>query len=146
MSKKIAILLLVNLLLLVIGCSLHSEKFYLEDKYYGNNDFIEVDNLTDENYILYVYNSFCSFPKPCADVFQEFMQENNVVFLSMPIDKYKTTKLYSEVKYAPTIIIVESGKIIAYLDAESDDDIDKYQDVQKFSEWISKYIYLEKGV
>ena len=33
---------------------------------------------------------------------------------------------------------------MAYLDAEKDDDLDKYQDLDEFTKWIEKYIYSEK--
>ena len=51
--------------------------------------------------------------------------------------------IYQKVKYAPSIIIVRDGHIVDYLDANSDDDLDKYQDVNEFEKWISKYIYLK---
>ena len=40
---------------------------------------------------------------------------------------------------------VEEGKIVAYLDANDDKDLDKYQDSKIFEEWINKYIYTEES-
>lgn len=70
------------------------------------------------------------------------MNKYEIRFLSIPFENFKNTSFYNKVKYAPSIIIVKKGKVIAYLDANSDDDLRKYQDVDKFSEWIKKYIYL----
>ena len=62
----------------------------------------------------------------------------------MPFDEFKDTYLYDTVKYAPSVIIVHKGKVVAYLDAENDDDLKKYQDTLEFKDWLSNYIYLEK--
>ncbi len=72
------------------------------------------------------------------------MQKYKIDFLSMGIDDFKKIDLYSEVKYAPSIIIVDKGKIVTYLDAESDEDSEKYHDPDKFEDWISNYVYLTK--
>lgn len=124
-------------------------KFYLDSKYYNGNSFIKVSNsdvsvFSSESYVLFTYNHYCSLPIPCETVFEEFMKKNNISFLSIPIEDFKKTWIYQKVKYAPSIIIVRDGHIVDYLDANSDDDLDKYQDVNEFEKWISKYIYLNK--
>ena len=48
-------------------------------------------------------------------------------------------------KYAPSVLIIKDGKIVTFLDAEKNSDIEKYQDIDKFTEWVSKYIYLKKN-
>ena len=62
----------------------------------------------------------------------------------MPFSEFKNTYLYDTVKYAPSVLIVENNKIIAYLDANKDDDLEKYQDVNKFKDWINNYINISK--
>ena len=44
-------------------------------------------------------------------------------------------------KYAPSIIIVKDKEIVSYLDANSDEDLDKYQDEEAFESYLNKYIY-----
>ena len=72
------------------------------------------------------------------------MKDNNIKFLSIPFEEFKNTYLYDTIKYGPSIVIVKKGKIITYLDANDNEDLEKYQDVSKFKDWISEYIYLEK--
>lgn len=148
MIKKI---LLFILIILITGCSntkhYDTNKVVLDDIYYNKGNFIDIDSKYIDNehhksYVLFAYNSFCTFQIPCEDIFKEFMVKYKIDFLSINIDEYKKTKLYNTVKYAPTIIIVNDGKIIAYLDAESDADLNKYQDVKEFEEWINNYIYI----
>ena len=147
--KKI-IICLISIFLLV-GCSAVEDKIYLTDKYYdnSNNSFLEIDedkikDLNDDTYILYVFNSFCKFSIPCDSIFEEFMKNNNISIISIPYDKNKKTDFVKKVKYAPTIIIIHKNKIVAYLDADKDEDVDKYQDIKAFTNWVNQYVYLEK--
>ncbi len=144
MYKKIISILFI---ILLVACT--KEKIYLDDEYYNNGEYIEVDSNyfndnSHKNYIIYVSNTFCMFSVPCADIFEEYMKKYNISFLSIKIDEYKKTKFYEKVKYVPTVIIVRDGKILSYLNAESDDDINKYQDISEFESWVNKYIYYEK--
>ncbi len=141
--KKILLLIAIFLL---VGCS-NNKAFYLTDKYYNKGDFIEVneeDINYDESFVLYTHNSYCALPIHCETIFKGVMEKYKIDFLSMTFEDFKETDFYKKVKYAPSIIIVKNGEIITYLDANSNDDLEKYQDVIKFEEWIQKYIFLEK--
>lgn len=145
--KKLVLCLI--LLFIICGCDKDSSgKFYLDNKYYGDGEYIEVESSdirkNNDSYVLFTYNNFCTLAVPCEDVFEKFMKENDISFLSMPFDEFKDTYLYDTVKYAPSVIIVHKGKVVAYLDAENDDDLKKYQDTLEFKDWLSTYIYLEK--
>lgn len=144
----IKIILLV-LVFLLGGCQKDPYLFSLEDKYYQGNEFIEATyediNLSlqnKESFLLYTYNNSCSFQVPCADIFQEFMDKYNISILSISFQEFKETSLYEEVKYAPSVIIVYQGKVVSYLKADSDDDNDKYQDVDVFTNWIKEYVII----
>ena len=144
------LLIIILLLLVLCGCNKESNdsKFYLNKKYYNTGEYIKTKsssiNNNKDSYILYTYNNYCSLAIPCEDIFEEFMKQYKIDFLSIPFDDFKDTYLYDKVKYGPTIIIVKNGKIVSYLDANNDEDIEKYQDVEKFKDWVSNYIYLEK--
>ena len=140
--KKIVLLITIFLL---VGCT-NNKEFYLEDKYYHNGDYINVsssDIKDNESYILYTYNNFCVLPVHCENIFKEVMEKYKIDVLSIPFDDFKNTSFYQEVKYAPSILIVKKGELISYLDANSDNDLEKYQDTTKFEEWLRKYIVLE---
>lgn len=154
MKKKLLIIvpifiILVIIVLIKIPNNKKIEKFYLEDKYYDSNGLIKIDSNTykdikKESYLLFTYNNYCKFNIPCEDIFETFSNDNNIAILSIPFAEFKKISLYRKVKYAPSVIIVKNGHIIAYLDAESDEDLNKYQDVSAFTDWINKYIYLTK--
>lgn len=147
MKRKIFI---VITLFLLTGCSKSNDKFYLDNNYYGINDFIKIDeNKVNElqknkaSYVLFTYNSYCTFQVPCDDIFLEYMKNNNIRFNSISYEDYLKTDLVKTVKYAPSVILINKGNIVAYLDAENDEDLNKYQDTLEFTNWINQYINLK---
>lgn len=121
---------------------------YLSSEYYESNSFIQIDHtdiskLNKKNYVLFTYNNYCTFPISCESIFEKFMNEENIAFQSIPIEEFKKTSFYQEVKYAPSVMVISRGRIISYLDANSDLDLVKYQDVDEFRKWIGEYIYFD---
>lgn len=145
--KKLLIIIIG--ILLVTGCSDKIEKFHLDKNYYGANEYIPVTKENIEanrgNYLLFVYNNACSFGVPCEQIFEEFMIQENIAILSIPYTDFKDTYLSKEVKYAPSVIIVNNKKVITYLNASKDEDVDRYQNVEAFKKWLEEYIYLTKS-
>lgn len=156
MKKKciiigIIVFVIIISFLLCFRLKNNKDKFYLSNKYYNNGSFItetsvEVQKLVNnkESFLLFTYNNYCTLPIPCEDIFKEFSKNNNIDVVSIPFSDFKNTSLYKTVKYAPSIIVVKEGKIVSYLDAERDDDLNKYQDVNEYREWLNNYIYFSK--
>ena len=153
MKRKVffpVIIILCVLVLIVVFLSFkHNKKIYLSDKYYNDGNFVDIDSnqlskLSNDKYILFTYNNYCSLAIPCDEIFKKFMDKYDIDFLSMPFEEFKKTDLYKEVKYAPSVIVVNKNKIVGYLDANKDDDINKYQDVYEFEEWLGEFIYFNR--
>ena len=150
--KKLFIIF--TLILYITGCSKDNNeisKFYLDSEYYNNGTINhltkdELNNLQNNksSYILFTYNSYCSFSIPCDLIFEEVVKKNNIDIYSMPFEVMKDTFIYDKVKYAPSVILINKGNIIAYLDPEKDSDLMKYQDTLEFEKWLDKYVYLDK--
>lgn len=152
MNKKKAVIsvAIIIVLIIIIGVlylfkNKKVERFYLDSKYYGINEFIKLDSKEFDNlkgsYVVFTYNYYCQFSIPCEDIFKEYMEENNISFISIPFDEFKNTKMHKEVKYAPSIIVVNNNKIIDYLSTDNDEDVIRYQDINEFTSWINQYIY-----
>ena len=151
MKRLVVILMFV---LLLCGCdkkikqSDEVKRLYLSDKYYNNGEFINVSDLSkldQDTYVLFTYNNFCNFEISCDKIFESFMKKYKIDFLKIPFNNFKDTIFYETVKYAPSILIVSDNKIVGYLDANDDMDLDKYQDEKSFEMWMDKYIYFENG-
>ena len=96
------------------------------------------------HFILFVYNPFCNFEVSCEEVFVNTLKNENITLLKIPFNSFKLSKFYKKVKYGPSILIINNGKLVKYLDASDDNDYGIYQDEEKFKEWLSLYIYLSK--
>lgn len=156
MKKKIliviSIIVCISLFLILYGVNNKKiDSFYIEDKYYNKGEFIEVNSSDvkkiinkEESFILYVHNNFCAFAIPCENIFDEVIDKYKIDMLKINFDEFKNTSFYKKVEYAPSVIIVKDGKIIDYLDAEDDNDLEKYQDVNSFENWLKKYVKLKK--
>lgn len=153
MKRKVffpVIIILCVLVLIVVFLSFkHNEKIYLSDKYYNEGSFIDIDSdqlskLSNDKYVLFTYNNYCSLSIPCDEIFKKFMDKYDIDFLSIPFEEFKKTGLYKEVKYAPSVIVVNKNKIVGYLDANKDEDINKYQDVYEFEKWLDRFIYFNR--
>ncbi len=156
MNKKLIIIMIILVVLIGIGSSImyiyrDKEKFYLEDTYYNkgglkDTTIKEVNNLikNKKSFILFTYNDFCSFSVPCDSVFEESSNKMNIEILQIPYRDFKKTVLNKKLEYGPSVLIINKGKIVKYLDAEKDNDKELYQDTKKFNSWLQKYIYTQK--
>ena len=152
MLKKVIVSFLALLMITGCGCEKKEDptdnRIYLSSKYYNNGGvYLDIksetlDELENDNYVLYTYNPYCSFEIPCDEIFKVFMEKYKVSFLSIPFSEFKKTKFYESVKYGPTVLIVSKGNIIAYLDANSNFDLAKYQKAKEFETWIKKYVFV----
>lgn len=148
MKKLLLSSLIIFSIFLLSSCT-KDEKIHLEKEYYNDAKFIEISDtdiktMDDKNYLLFVYNNYCQFKVPCDEIFQEFIEKYNISILKMPYEEFKNTYLHDKILYAPSVIIINKGNIISYLDAEKDEDKIKYQSVDEFAKWLEKYIYMEQ--
>ena len=157
MRKKayliLGICIIVLLAILLVFVLNKDSKFYLDDIHYSTSErfiSIESDDLSKlmedkKSFVIFTYLPYCTFSIPCDVIFETFLNENDMSFYSIPYDKLSEVKYFDEVKYAPSVILVNKGVIVEYLDANSDNDLKKYQDAKEFSSWIEKYVYLKNN-
>ncbi len=146
-KNKILILLTICIFIFT-GCQQKKvDKIRIEDKYYDKGGFIElkgseVEELINnkESFVLYTYNFFCNMPVPAKDILNKYMENKNIRIISVPYEEYKKLDIDGNIEYAPSVIIFDKGKIIKYLDAESNADLPKYQNVDKFADWLETYV------
>lgn len=142
--KKVLCLLLV---ILLVGCS--KEKFSLEDKYYNNGNFQEIENdklkaleNNSESFLVMVYTTGCFSCMDFEKVLTEYTNENNLTVFRININDIEDTKIENKVKYTPSLVIYKKGKVYKYLDANSDKDTEYYKSTNSLFKWLDKYIIL----
>lgn len=141
--KKIIYIFL--LLLVLTGCT--KEKFKLEDKYYNNPSFEEIDSkqlneLEDnkESFLVMVYTTGCFSCMDFEKVLTEFTKEYNLQIFRINIKDIDNTNISGKIKYTPSLVIYNEGEVYKYLDADSDKDTKYYKDTTNLKEWLDKYI------
>ena len=159
MNKKTIIILCISFVLILSIAIIviltkdnkyNGDVFYLDDEYYDSGEFIESDSKSVEQlidnkstFLLFVYNNYCSLPISCETIFQEGIKHYKINAFEITFENLKSTSIYDTVKLAPSFVIIKDGKIIDYLKADDDDDLDKYQDVDAFKSWLNKYIIIK---
>lgn len=73
----------------------------------------------------------------------EFSKKNNIYVYDMELLVYKQTVFYKKYKYAPLVIIVNKGKVVAYTDPNKDSDKKLYKNYSDFEKWIKNYIVIK---
>lgn len=141
--KKFTIIIIC----LFLSACTNSSKFSIEKEYYKESKFINVNSEdikelkeNKKSFIVFTYNNYCMLEIPCDEIFKKVMNKYNISFLYLPYEEMKNTFIYNEVKLAPSVILIKEGKIVAYLDAESNEDLLKYQDTEEFEKWLTSYI------
>ena len=151
-SRKIIIVFLLGMLLILTGCTHKTnqndgkERLYLTDDYYSKGEYVkvtkeELSSRENETYLLFTYNNYCNLSVPCDQIFAKFMKKYKIDVLSIPYEDFKETAFYDTVKFAPSVLIIDKSKIVAYLDAEKDEDLSRYQDADEFEKWLNEYIF-----
>lgn len=141
--KKFTIIIIC----LFLSACTNSSKFSIEKEYYKDSKYIDVNSEdikklkeNKKSFIVFTYNNYCMLEIPCDEIFKKVMNKYNISFLYLPYEEMKNTFIYDEVKLAPSVILIKEGEIVAYLNAESDEDLIKYQDTEEFEKWLTSYI------
>lgn len=113
--------------------------FYLEEKYYGNSVFDEIDSndLNDlindkESFAIFIHQPFCSTSYEFNKILTMFAEENKISFYKISFDEMKKTVMYENIKYYPSFAIYNNGKLIDFLEADSNEDLNRYKDMEEF--------------
>ena len=123
-------------------------KVVLDSEYYGGNaEFIdlsanEYEGLIDakKTFAIFVDQSGCTTADKLRGFVQDYMKETGTVFYKMMFEQDKESSLHEYVKYYPSVVVVNKGKVAGYLRADSDEDAAAYNNYDDFKVWISKYL------
>ena len=74
---------------------------------------------------------------------EDLSKKYDLYIYDLTYNAFRLTSLYGYVKYAPSVIIINNGKIYAYTDAESDDDYELGKSLKLFENWFKKYVVIK---
>ena len=148
--KKIILITIITVLTLS-GCTKkEATPFKLEQEYYGKEEFIELNkdelnNLIDKEktFAVFLFQPFCEAAANFNEVLKEFMNKYKIGIYKMQFKDIKGTNLEKHVKYYPSLVIYEDGKLVDFLKADKDEDTKSFKNMDNFIEWFKKYVIMD---
>lgn len=151
--KKIILLIIPLSILLIIAFMLFKSKketFYLDNKYYEQSSFVEIDNeqlksLEEEQrtFVVFIYQPMCTTSNDLNNLLIDFMNEYNLSFYKVPFSSIENTSMDSCVKYYPSVVIYHKGEVVDYLEANKKEHLKHYKNKASFKSWFTNYIVLK---
>lgn len=153
--KKLLLIICPIILVLIILLSVvlfykKDQHFFLEDEYYKDNTIneIEISELNKliknkESFALFIYQSMCITSSDFEEVLNDFLTENKISIYKIPFSSIKDTEISKYVKYYPSFVLYNKGKMIDYLEADKDEDLKYYSSKESFKDWFTKYVNLK---
>lgn len=158
MKKKFIISLIILIsITFVTGIILLVNKkektFYLENAYYGTNNITEINidelnKLIDnkKSFALFVYQPMCITSSDFEDVLNDFLKDKQISIYKVAFSNIKDTKIGKQIKYYPSFIIYNKGKMIDFLEADKDSDVAYYTSKDGFASWFTKYVKIKDNI
>ena len=157
MKKRYFILLslllisIIIILVILIVNKKNNNLIELKNSDYNNGTLITLDEETlkdkqdnKENFIVYIHiPGLCTSEIPFDPLVNEFIKDNEITIYSLPYSILKNTNLNEHIKYSPSLAIIKDGKLLAFLDANSDKDFEYYSSREGLNEWIKSFVKIK---
>lgn len=156
MKKQIIIgFTILFIIVLIIGFLFfrnnNLKPFFLEDKYYGDNavneiGIDEINKLIDnkDSFVVFVYQPMCIASSDFESVLNDFFLSKKISIYKIAFSDIKDTKIGEKIKYYPSFIIYNKGKIVDFLESDKDEDTVFYTSSEGFEKWFGKYVKLKE--
>ena len=112
------------------------------DEYLISIDRSEYDKLLKErkSFVLMVDQGGCKTADKVRGHIEEYASDAGIRVYRMMFDEMKESSLHEYVKYYPSVVLVSDGKVVAWLKADEDGDVGKYNNYVDFREWMDEYL------
>lgn len=90
-----------------------------------------------DSFVVFVDQDGCTTADRLRGYVSDWASAAGVKVYRMMFEEVKESALHAEVKYYPSVVIVDKGKVRAYLRADSDEDTEMYNDYEAFEGWMS---------
>ena len=128
-----------------------NKKITLDNEYYCNDGCedsllelsdLEYEKLVDDKgtFLIFVDQNGCNTADDMRGFVENYSLENGIKFYRMMFEDLRNSNLHEQVKFYPSVVIVENGEVKNFLKADSDDNKDAYEDYEFFEKWLDSYI------
>ena len=123
-------------------------KVKLDAEYYaGGAEFMELtageyEGLVGakKTFVVFVDQDGCTTADRLREYVTRYMTETGILVYKMMFEQVKESSLHDQVKYYPSVVVVDKGVVRAYLRADSDEDAGAYNNYDDFKAWMEKYL------
>ena len=156
MKNKLLILIPAVLVILVAGIGAFllltkSATFNLDEQYYGNAELTlisadKLQRLVDDksSFAVFVSQPACRASADFEKVLQSFIAKYPMKFYEIAFSDLKNLSFAENVRFYPSFLIFEKGKLVDLLEADSDDDAGAYTSLDDFETWFTKQVTLQE--
>lgn len=144
---KIKNILLI--LLLLTSCK-PNYPFTLNEKYYNKSEIIELSNIDEfiklekekDSFGIYIYLPGCLTCSKFKPILDDFSETYNITLYTISYLKIKNTSntLIKNIETAPSVALFSNGQLVTYLDANKDEHIEYYENIEGFTSWFKTYV------
>lgn len=122
-------------------------KFRLEEELYGEGEFLEISGeeyeeraWNGESFLVVARMEVCPAEFPVTDTVRSLAAERGVKFYSLKDEEFRKTSLKEKVKFLPSVVIVKEGEVVDFLDAEDDEDLERYKSTEELLKWLEEVV------
>ncbi len=154
MKNKLFIILPIALIVVVAAVCVfffaaQPSSFRLDDQYYNNAtlETISADDLqrlvdSKASFAVFVSQPSCRTSADFAKILQAFIAEHPLHLYEIAFSDLKTLPIADEVRFYPSFLIFKNGKLVDFLEADSDEDAGAYTSLDGFTTWFTKQVVL----
>ena len=136
-------------LLLLTSCK-PNYPFTLNEKYYNKSEIIELSNIDEfiklekekDSFGIYIYLPGCLTCSKFKPILDDFSETYNITLYTISYLKIKNTSntLIKNIDTAPSVALFSNGQLVTYLDANKDEHIEYYENIEGFTSWFKTYV------
>jgi len=152
MKRALPIVAIAISALVVVATFFHIKNapFALDSGSYGVSE-IQTINLDDlqtlideqKSFGLFISQPACQASADLAKHLAEFTDAHSLKFYEISFSVIKDSDIIPELKFYPSFAIFHDGKVVDFLEANSDADAPAYTSANGFEQWFTKYVKLE---
>ena len=125
-----------------------SKKVTLDAEYYADGaEYMELSAdeyeglvTNKKSFVVMVDQNGCTTADTMREYVTRYMTETGIKVYRMMFEDLKDTTLHDVVKYYPSVVIVDKGRAVGYLRADSNEDAGAYNSYDEFKKWMEKYL------
>ena len=123
-------------------------KTVLDPEYYSENpELIDLSTADFEklikdqkSFLVFVDQTDCTTADRLRGYVNDYSAETGISFYKITFKDARKSSLYQSVKYYPSVVVIDKGKVRGFMKADSDTDADAYNDYKAFQIWLAQYL------